>query len=77
MGELVSNPGEVTLLLREWQGGDHTAEARLFELLLPELRKIAAAHFRRERQGHTLQPTALVNEAFFATCLRQEDRSAR
>lgn len=58
------NPGEVTLLLRDWQSGDHSAESRLFELLLPDLRKIANAHFRRERQGHTLQPTALVNEAF-------------
>jgi RNA polymerase sigma-70 factor (ECF subfamily) len=58
------NPGEVTLLLRDWQSGDHSAESKLFELLLPDLRKIAGAHFRRERQGHTLQPTALVNEAF-------------
>ena len=57
-------PGEVTLLLRQWRAGDQDAEARLFELLLPDLRRIARRHFRRERAGHTLQPTALVNEAF-------------
>lgn len=57
-------PGEVTQLLRQWRGGDHNAETRLFELLLPELRRIAGRYFRGERAGHTLQPTALVNEAF-------------
>jgi len=65
MPEPASNPGEVTRLLRNWQSGDAASESKLFELLLPDLHKIAAAHFRRERQGHTLQPTALVNEAFF------------
>ena len=59
-----TEPGEITQLLRQWRGGDHNAEARLFELLLPDLRKIAKRYFRRERAGHTLQPTALVNEAF-------------
>jgi len=60
-----TGPGEVTLLLREWRAGDREAEGKLFELLLPDLRKIAGRCFRGERQGHTLQPTALVNEAFF------------
>jgi RNA polymerase sigma-70 factor (ECF subfamily) len=56
--------GEITRLLHEWQGGDRQAEAALFELLLPDLRRMAQRHFRGERAGHTLQPTALVNEAF-------------
>lgn len=57
-------PGEITLLLHRWQGGDKEAESQLFQLLLPELRKIAGYCFRRERPDHTLQPTALINEAF-------------
>jgi RNA polymerase sigma-70 factor (ECF subfamily) len=58
------NKDEITLLLKRWQVGDRDAESKIFELLLPELRKIAACCFRNERSGHTLQPTALVNEAF-------------
>ena len=57
--------GSITELLHRWQTGDRDAESRLFEELMPELRAIAARCFRRERAGHTLQPTALVNEAFF------------
>lgn len=55
----------ITELLRRWQAGDVQAESRLFEVLMPELRAIAARCFRKERPDHTLQPTALVNEAFF------------
>lgn len=58
------DPGEITLLLRRWRTGDKDAESRLFELLLPELHKIAGYCFRRERANHTLQPTAILNEAF-------------
>jgi RNA polymerase sigma factor (TIGR02999 family) len=61
---MVGNAGEVTQLLHAWQGGSRIAESQLFELLMPDLRRIAAQCFRRERSGHTLQPTALVNEAF-------------
>jgi RNA polymerase sigma-70 factor (ECF subfamily) len=57
-------PGEITLLLRRWRVGDKDAESRLFELLSPELHKIAGYCFRRERANHTLQPTAILNEAF-------------
>ena len=56
--------GEITLLLRRWQNGDKDAEEQLFKLLLPELRKIAGCCFRHERSDHTLQPTAILNEAF-------------
>jgi RNA polymerase sigma factor (TIGR02999 family) len=59
-----SDCGEVTQLLRRWRTGDAEVEARLFELLTPDLHKIAERCFRREPAGNTLQPTALVNEAF-------------
>ena len=59
-----SDCGEVTQLLRQWRIGDAEVEARLFELLTPDLHKIAERCFRREAAGNTLQPTALVNEAF-------------
>ncbi len=59
-----NGPGEITHLLQKWRAGDPQAETALFELLLPDLRKIAGCCFRGERTGHTLQPTALVNEAF-------------
>src|SRR5215813_2054671 len=61
---MTPGPGEVTQLLHKWRSGDREAEGRLFELLLPDLRTIAGRCFRAERPGHTLQPTALVNEAF-------------
>lgn len=63
-GLMGTEPGEITLLLHRWQQGDKNAEEQLFQLLLPELRKIAGYCFRRERSDHTLQPTALLNEAF-------------
>jgi RNA polymerase sigma factor (TIGR02999 family) len=56
--------GEVTQLLRKWRSGDPQSEGQLFDLLLPDLHKIAERCFRGERAGNTLQPTALVNEAF-------------
>lgn len=59
-----SGPGEITQLLQQWRAGDSKAESTLFELLMPDLRQIAGYCFRGERPGHTLQPTALVNEAF-------------
>jgi RNA polymerase sigma factor (TIGR02999 family) len=55
---------EVTRLLHEWASGNEQAVTRLMELVYPELHRIAARHLRGERQGHTLQPTALVHEAY-------------
>ena len=55
---------EITALLQRWRDGDQGSESQIFELLLPELRALAARYLRRERPGHSLQPTALVNEAF-------------
>jgi RNA polymerase sigma factor (TIGR02999 family) len=56
--------GEVTRLLRVAREGDEEALQRAYEIVYSELRRIAAARLRQEREGHTLQPTALVNEAF-------------
>jgi RNA polymerase sigma factor (TIGR02999 family) len=57
-------PGEITSLLRRFRSGDRAAADRLVEKTYPELHRIAEAHFRHERAGHLLQPTALVNEAW-------------
>src|SRR5215468_10537307 len=57
-------PGEVTQLLARWKGGERDALDRLIPLVYEELRLIASRFLRRERQGSTLQPTALVHEAF-------------
>ena len=57
-------PGEITSLLRRLRSGDRAAEDRLIQKAYPELHRIAEAHFRHERAGHLLQPTALVNEAW-------------
>ena len=54
----------ITRLLHAWQEGDAGARDRLFVLVYEELRRRAGVQFRRERQGHTLRPTALVNEAY-------------
>ena len=57
-------PGEVTLLLRAWAGGDSDALERLIPLVYTNLRRLAGRQMRQEAVGHTLQPTALVNEAY-------------
>lgn len=54
----------VTALLSEWSGGDREAVERLLPLVYDELRREAARLFRREPPGHTLQPTAVVHEAW-------------
>ena len=55
---------DVTLLLARWRTGSSEAEAQLMERVEGELRRLAAAHLRRERPGGTLQATAVVNEAY-------------
>jgi len=55
---------EVTRLLQAWSEGDTSARDRLMPLVYQELRRRAAAHLRRERRNDTLQPTALVHEAY-------------
>ncbi len=55
---------EVTALLDAWSDGDPEALAELMPLVYDELKRIARREFRRELKGHTLQPTAVVNEAY-------------
>jgi RNA polymerase sigma factor (TIGR02999 family) len=62
VGEPTAAP--VTMLLQSWRRGDSSALDRVAEIVDRELRRLAGAYIRRERPGHTLQPTALVNEAF-------------
>jgi RNA polymerase sigma factor (TIGR02999 family) len=73
------SPGAVTELLRAWRDGDDGALERLVPLVEAELRRLARAYMRRERRDHTLQTTALVNEAFLrltdARHVRWEDRA--
>src|SRR6201996_3844410 len=54
----------ITLLLQEFAAGDKTAFDQVMPLVYAELRKVAGRHLNRERADHTLQPTALVNEAY-------------
>ena len=63
-GNLAASIHEVTDLLQAWSEGDIGARDRLVPLVYQELRRRAAAHLRRERRGHTLQPTALVHETY-------------
>jgi RNA polymerase sigma-70 factor (ECF subfamily) len=58
------SPGEVTLLLAQMKRGDSQALQRLIPLVYNEMRHLAAHFLRNEREGHTLQPTALVHEAY-------------
>ena len=57
-------PAAITRLLIDWRGGDQAALEQLIPLVHEELRRLARRHMAHERVGHTLQATALVNEAF-------------
>jgi RNA polymerase sigma-70 factor, ECF subfamily len=56
--------GQITQMLRQWSGGDHSAADKLAPLVYEELRRLASSYMRGERPSHTLQPTALINEAY-------------
>ncbi|MEZ6317501.1 MAG: sigma-70 family RNA polymerase sigma factor [Phycisphaerales bacterium] len=70
---------ETTTLVQRGRAGDAAAQTQLFGHVYQELRRIAEAYMRRERAGHTLDPTALVHEAFVRlvdqTAVRWEDRT--
>jgi len=57
-------PGDVTLLLAKWSSGDRDALEKLLPLVYKELRRLAGRYMQQERPDHTLQPTALVHEAY-------------
>jgi RNA polymerase sigma factor (TIGR02999 family) len=59
-----SSPENVTQMLRDWSRGNQAALAELIPVIYDDLRRQAARHLRRERPGHTLQTTALINEAY-------------
>jgi RNA polymerase sigma factor (TIGR02999 family) len=67
MGEAAA---EVTQLLAGWRNGDTAALDRLIPLVYSELRVIAKSYLARERAGHSLQPTALVHEAYLRLVLQ-------
>jgi RNA polymerase sigma factor (TIGR02999 family) len=62
MDQPLSEP--VTTLLERWRGGDRSALDEITPIVYAELRKLATAYMRRERSEHTLQPTALIHEAY-------------
>lgn len=72
---MTSSGDELTRLLRDWSSGQREALPRLMEIVYPELHRIAARHMSRERPGHTLQPTALVSEAFLRLAQGQPGRA--
>jgi RNA polymerase sigma factor, sigma-70 family/RNA polymerase sigma factor, TIGR02999 family len=61
---MAETPGDLTVLLRRLKEGDQAAESQFAGQVYDELRRLAANYMRRERNDHTLQPTALVHEAF-------------
>ncbi len=69
----MTSPPDITGLLQAWSDGDVDARDRLMPVVYDELRRRAAAFLRRERSGHTLQPTALVHEAYLR--LVNQDRA--
>ena len=58
------DPAAITVLLKELQAGNASAADRLIPIVFRELRNLAEMYIRREKPGHTLQPTALVHEAY-------------
>jgi RNA polymerase sigma-70 factor, ECF subfamily len=58
------NRQEISFLLEEWSSGNQSALDQLMPIIYDELRRVAHAYMKRERAGHTLQTTALVNEAY-------------
>lgn len=61
---MTPSPHQVTQLLKDWSNGDQAARDQLMPLVYDELHRLAHQHMRKERPGHTLQTSALVNEAF-------------
>lgn len=73
----MATPDEITRLLREWQDGDEAAMDKLAPFVYRELHALAGGYMRSEGAGHTLQATALVNEAFLRLAGSDVDYSDR
>jgi RNA polymerase sigma factor (TIGR02999 family) len=69
----MASPHEITRLLKEWANGAQSALDALTPLVYEELRRLAESYMRSESPGHTLQPTALVHEAFLRLVGRAPD----
>lgn len=67
----------VTQLLQRWQAGDASANAELVAAIYAELRRLAVSRLRQEQPNHTLQPTALVNEAWLKLADHRADWQSR
>ena len=67
-----TSSGELTALLARWSSGDQDALNQIFPLVYRDLRRLAASHLRLERQGHSLQATALVHESYLRMLGREE-----
>ena len=72
--KLRDGPGDISQLLRAWSNGDELALSELTPIVYAELRRLAHRYMRRERAGHSLQTTALVNEAYMrlVDCTRMQ-----
>lgn len=69
--------GQTTRLLKAMRAGDHAAAEKLLPLVYAELHRVANAYMRRERPDHTLQPTALINEAYLRLINEDVDWNSR
>jgi RNA polymerase sigma-70 factor (ECF subfamily) len=72
-----ANEGDVTALLKAMNRGDTTASEKLLPLVYGELHRLAKSYMRRERSDHTLQPTALINEAYLRLAHDSTDWQSR
>jgi RNA polymerase sigma-70 factor, ECF subfamily len=69
--------GEIPQLLRDWSEGDKAALDKLVPIVQDELRRLARNYMRREQAGHTLQTTALINEAYLRLVGAKQDWKSR
>jgi RNA polymerase sigma-70 factor, ECF subfamily len=74
---MCADGGDVTLLLRAMKNGDKHAAEELLPLVYNELHRLARSYMRRERSDHTLQPTALINEAYLRLARENVDWQSR
>ncbi len=72
-----ADDGQVTLLLKAMKNGDESAAGKLLPLVYNELHRLAKSYMQRERSDHTLQPTALINEAYLRLARDSVDWQSR
>ena len=74
---MCADDGDVTLLLKAMKNGDESAAGKLLPLVYNELHRLAKSYMQRERSDHTLQPTALINEAYLRLARDNVDWQSR